>query len=204
MIRYLFLAASIFILSACSDGSTGGAEAEQFESAGYITEDIPGTSYQRVTKVSNMNTLQEEGLTRNGLREGTWVIYHPGGEFPEKLISYAQGMYNGPYLEFNDRGQMSLRATYKNNVLDGPWGKYRFGRAEKQAHYKNGELDGTVKEFDGQTGKLIKEVNYKGGLQHGMLRFFNEEGEVTLEYEYKNGEKVGGGIVEEGTNASKE
>ena len=199
MMRILFLAASIVFFSACSNDSAAvGAEAgtEQFDGAGYSSEDIPGTQYKRVTKRGVDNTMQEEGMVRNGVREGTWIIYHPDGIFPEKIITYADGKYNGPYIEFNERGQLELRATYMNNVLDGPWGKYRFGRPETEASYKNGKFDGAYKEYDIQSGKLVKEVNYKEGKQHGMLRFFNEAGEVTLEYEYKDGEKVAGGIVE--------
>ncbi|MCB0560085.1 MAG: toxin-antitoxin system YwqK family antitoxin [Lewinellaceae bacterium] len=199
MTRILFLAASLVFLSTCNNGSpTTGAETktEQFDAAGYSSEDIPGTEYSRATKRGVDNTLQEEGLLRNGVREGAWIIYHPDGIFPEKIITYADGKYNGPYFEFNERGQLELRATYMNNALDGPWGKYRFGRPETEASYKNGQFDGAYKEYDIQSGKLVKEVNYKQGKQHGMLRFFNEAGEVTLEYEYKDGEKVGGGIVE--------
>ncbi len=193
--RILFLAASLALLAACNNSNAGGAS-EQFDSSGYTTEDIPGTPYQRVFILRADNTLQEEGLVRGGVKDGTWVIYHDGGEFPAKVISYASGMYNGPYMEFNERGQLALRATYKNNILDGPWGKYRFGRPEAEAHYKNGKFHGTYKEYDSSTGKLLKEINYKDGVQHGMLRFFNDAGEVTLEYEYRNGEKVSGGIVE--------
>ena len=200
--RYLILTLCIAGLSACNNGGAGeAAGAETFDSSGYVTEDIPGTGYQRATKANGDGILQEEGQLRNGVKEGTWIIYHPDGMFPEKIISYVAGMYNGPYMEFNERGQMSLRATYKNNALDGPWAKYRFGRPETEASYKNGELDGTFKEYDIQTGKLMKEVNYKEGKQDGILRFYNEKGEVTVEYEYNNGEKVGGGIVEHAASA---
>jgi len=196
MIRILISVLGTLVFLSCNKGGAGGAT-EQFDSSGYVIESIPGTQYQRAAKKGEEGALQEEGLFRNGLKEGTWVVYHPDGVFPAKVITYAEGMYNGPYMEFNERGQLTLRASYKNNILDGPWGKYRFGRAEAEAAYKNGKLDGRSREYDDQSGKLIKEVNYKDGKQHGMLRFFNEAGEVTLEYEYKDGEKVGGGIVEE-------
>lgn len=205
MKRILFLAAILGLLSACNNGNAGGSAATgQFDSAGYTVEDIPGTPYQRVRKLSADNTLQEEGLIRDGVKEGAWVIYHAGGEYPEKAISYAAGMYNGPYMEFSDRGQLALRATYKNNILDGPWGKYRFGRPEAEAYYKDGKFEGIYREYDSSSGKLIKEINYKDGVQHGTLRFFNEEGAVTLEYEYRNGEKVSGGIVEGKTGGNTE
>ena len=195
MTRILFLTLSVFVLLSCNNGDAGGGTG-QFDSSGYIIENIPGTKHQRAAKRGPEGALQEEGLFRNGLKEGTWIIYHPDGVFPAKVITYAEGMYNGLYMEFNERGQLTLRASYKNNILDGPWGKYRFGRAEAEAAYKNGKLDGRSREYDDQSGKLIKEVNYKDGKQHGMFRFFNEAGQVTLEYEYKDGEKVGGGIVE--------
>ena len=193
MMRILFLAVSTLFLCSCNGG---GAGAEQFDGAGFIIEKIPGTSCQRVVKTAADGALQEEGMLRGGLREGAWVVYHSGGVYPEKIINYAEGMYNGPYMEFNERGQLSLRATYQNNILNGPWGKYRSGRPEAEANYKNGKLDGVYKEFNDSDGKLLKEVGYKNGLQHGMLRFYNDKGEVAVEYEYRNGEKVGGGIVE--------
>ncbi len=40
------------------------------------------------------------------------------------------------------------------------------------------------------------EAEYVDGFQHGMYRFYGEDGDVQLEYEYKNGEKVTGGIVQ--------
>ena len=52
-------------------------------------------------------------------------------------------------------------------------------------------------------GNLQRRGNFKNGKQHGLLQYFDEEGNVTLEYEYKNGEKVGGGIVEP-SNSSEE
>ena len=121
-------------------------------------------------------------------QEGTWIIYHPDGIFPEKIITYADGKYNRPYFEFNERGQLELRATYMNNALDGPWGKYRFSLLETEAFYKKRQVDGAYKEYDIQSGKLVKEVNYKRKAAR-YAALFNEAGEVTLEYEYKDGEK---------------
>ena len=93
---------------------------------------------------------------------------------------------------------MSLRATYQNNKLHGFWGKYSFGRPEMEAFYKDGQLNGPYYEYDTHDGKLQKEINYKNGKQDGKYRFYNEEGKVTVEYDYRDGEKVGGGIVGEG------
>ncbi len=194
MIRLIAIISLPLFLFSCKQA--GAPSAGAFDTTGFQLEDIPGSVYKRAVKMGENGYLQEEGMLHNGLQEGLWITYHAGTPFPAKAASFSGGAYNGPYMEFNERGQLTLRATYKNNKLDGPWGKYSFGRPEIEAHYKAGELDGGYFEYDSRNGKIQKEVNYKNGKQHGMYRFFNEEGKITLEYEYRDGEKVSGGIVE--------
>ncbi len=192
---FFTLSLSVFLVS-CHSGSDSAPAAAQDTPAppAYELEDIPGADASRAVLRDGEGQLLEEGTLRSGLKTGTWIAYHPGGEFPKTAVSYINGMYNGPYMEFNARGQLELRATYLNNKLHGPWVKYRFGRPEAEAGYKNGELHGTYLGYDTKTGKVQKEINYKNGVQHGAYRFYNEEGVVTLEYEYRDGERVGGGI----------
>ena len=177
----------------CSGGDNSAPETVDTDS--YILTDISGTDVKRAVRTDAAGNLIEEGFLRDNAKTGTWVYYESGNPLPVKLVSYIDGKYNGLYLEFNERGQINLRASYLNNKLDGPWGKYRFGRAEEEAHYQNGKLDGVYKAYYVRTGKLQSSTEYKDGVQDGWYRFYNEEGEVTLEYEYRNGEKVSGGIV---------
>lgn len=187
----------LFLISAALwNCSGGGASAPTMDATGYLVEDIPGLSAKSALKYDDAGNLIEEGLLINGVKTGAWVAYHPGSRFPATLISYEGGMYNGPYLEFNQRGQLQLRASYRNNLLHGPWGKYSFGRPEEEAEYKEGQLHGMYRVYYKRDGKLQSEAEYKNGKQDGLYRFYNEQGEVTLEYQYKNGEKVSGGIIE--------
>ncbi|MEL7159304.1 MAG: hypothetical protein AAFN92_00990, partial [Bacteroidota bacterium] len=70
------------------------------------------------------------------------------------------------------------------------------GRPEQTATYVDGQLDGALATFDYRNNKIKQEVTYKNGVLDGPMRYFNEEGEVTLQYLYKDGEKISGGIVE--------
>ena len=189
----------IFLLLVIAAGlwtcSGGGGAVETLDATGYLVEDLPGLSAKSARKYDDVGNLLEEGLLINGVKTGTWVTYHPDTHFPATLISYEGGMYNGPYMEFNQRGQLQLRASYRNNLLHGPWGKYSFGRPEEEAEYKDGQLHGMYKVYYQRDGKLQSEAEYKNGKQDGLYRFYNEEGQITLEYQYKNGEKVSGGIV---------
>ena len=182
-----------FALWSCNSGE---GNAPTLDTTGYLVSDIPGLSAKKAIKQDANGNILEEGLLINGVKTGTWVSYHPNSHFPQTLISYEGGLYNGIYIEFNDRGQMILRATYQNNLLDGYWAKYKFSRAEEERNYKDGQLDGMVRMYSVRDGKVQSEAEYKNGVQDGVYRTYNEAGEVTLEYQYKNGEKVAGGMTE--------
>ena len=204
MYRFVIMLALTVFFSACDQQNSGPTDsgtatedsAGQSATEGYEVTYIKDSPAKRLVKRNAEGTIIEEGMLYDGKKIGAWIEYGPEGKFPAKLTTYAEGIYNGTYLEFNTRGHITLRATYKNNKLDGPWAAYSFGRVEKQANYKNGELDGTYLEYNKKTGDLQKEVNYKDGKQHGPYRFYDEEGNVMLEYEYRDGEKVEGGVVE--------
>ena len=193
--KYILYIAMVFLFLSCGNGG-GNVTVETLDGAAYQMEAIPGQATKIAKLVDGDGNIIEYGQVDNGVKVGTWLTYEPGKEFPAKIETYAGGVINGPYFELNERGQVTLKAFYKNNSLHGPWGKYKFGRTTESAEYKDGQLDGVYKSYYQRDGKLQKEFHYKGGQLDGPYRFYNEEGEITLEYTYKNGEKVGGGIVD--------
>lgn len=200
-----FLLAILFMVGftmACDSDATSNQVAtepmEEFDPNAYILSEVPGTDYQKAVRKAADGSTLEEGFIRNGEKTGTWVTYHPNSIVPKTVVSYLNGKYNGIYMEFNDRGYLELQAAYHNNLLDGPWAKYRFGRPTNEAEYKDGKLNGVYREYVMNTGKLQKEITYKDGVMNGPYRFYNEKGEVTLEYDYENGERIAGGITHPG------
>ncbi|MEL7247508.1 MAG: hypothetical protein AAFO03_03790 [Bacteroidota bacterium] len=199
---FLVLLLSVFTLFACQNsGDTTTSTVtmpslETEEAVAYQMEDIPGSSAQIAKHFSDDGDLLEFGTMVGGKKNGTWTYYAPDADFPIKVISFVDDMYTGTYMEFNERGQAELLATYKNNKLDGPWGKFRFGRPEMTANYKGGELDGIRREYDFRNGNLLKEASFKAGQLDGLVRDYDEEGRVMVEYMYRDGEKISGGVVE--------
>lgn len=188
----LFLVA--FTVMACQNGPA--PVGIQVNSEGFDSEPVKGTAVEHLVRKDAVGSVLQEGFSQNGIKEGTWVTYHSSNGVPKTLESFAGGMYNGIYLEFNDRGHIELRANYKNNQLDGMWATYKFGRPTETRQYKNGVMDGVHRKYNDRTGKLLEEINYKNGKYDGTYRFFNDEGDVTLEYIYKAGEKVSGGEIQ--------
>ncbi|WP_235298397.1 toxin-antitoxin system YwqK family antitoxin [Portibacter marinus] len=192
---YILLFLSAILLTQCEEkpeSVPGGIDLSNFE-----TKAINGSNAFYVVKKGPAGNNLEEGMVVNGLQDGTWVTYWPDGDDMNKIksvISYVNGVVNGPYMEFNNRGQVEKRVTYVNNQYHGLYSEYKFGRPIKEYMYDEGILDGVSKEYSDR-GKLTKETGYKEGKIHGTYRQYDEEGNVVLEYEYKDGEKISGGIV---------
>ncbi len=191
----LFVGLAIAGTACTANGGDDTSSTVPVSTDGYISEAVPGSDVRYLFQTNGGGVIQEEGFLDDSLRTGAWVSYYPNSNFPKSLTHFVDGRANGVYYEFNERGQMTLQAHYKDNKLDGYYAKYRFGRPTMEAGYVKGELDGAVREYHVSTGDLQKEITYKMGVMDGPYRFYNEKGEVTIEYLYQNGKKVSGGAL---------
>lgn len=197
-IRFTFVCLLALTLLHCSPAGKDSAPVatSPTDAAQYTLSEVAGGDTQRAELRGPEGQLVESGFFRNGLKQGTWTSYNPEGQVPIKIVSYVDGTLNGPYLELDELGRLAVVAAYKDNQLHGHYGKYRIGRPELTVNYKDGQMDGVLSEYDYAKNKLRKEVYYKMGKKDGPLRHYNEEGKIVLEYQYKDDEKVSGGMVE--------
>lgn len=195
--RYFLLIFSILVLYSCGGGGSAVAPTPSQDAnlAGFNEQKMGGSNAVYVYKAAGDGRLLESGYTVDGKKNGTWMTYHDDNGRIQTLASYVDGQLNGPTLKFTNRGQIESKSDYKAGIYDGVVATYKFGRIEKTTPYVNGKIEGTYEEYN-QKGKLLKSVEFKNGVQDGTLKYFDDEGNVTLEYLYKNGEKVSGGIIE--------
>lgn len=189
----LFIALTVF---SCESQPVPPPEKATVDGEEYELTELAGMDVRHAVRRDPIGKIIEQGFIHDGLKQGTWTTYTTDSHMPETVTSYVNGVLNGPYLEFDPQGRVTLMANYRANQYHGPYAKYRIGRAEQTATYVDGQLDGIFAEFDFRNGKLKREVHYKMGEQHGPLRYYNEAGEITLEYLYENGERVAGGMAE--------
>lgn len=176
------------------NAASGSKAAGPVDVNGYTIIDVKGTPVKRLEKYDNNNMLLESGEMLDGLKTGAWITYHSDGRV-KSITNYIAGKKDGLQVNLSDKGYIELQAFYKDDVFHGNWTTYATGsRKIEERVYNMGKLDGINKHYD-KLGKLQKEIGFKNDLQHGMFRQYDEEGNVLLEYEYKNGEKLGGGIV---------
>lgn len=174
---------------------TPKAEAGTGDLTGFELSAIPGSAIQYAVRKDAAGQIVFEGYVLNNKRTGQWIEYNVEGEMVT-LENYIEGLREGVSLKFSSRGQIEQKSRYSQGQLHGGWTQYKFGKTIEERNYNMGKLDGVVRMYDDRNWTLKQEVAYKDGKQHGHFRYYDEKGNVTLEYEYKNGEKVSGGIVE--------
>jgi antitoxin component YwqK of YwqJK toxin-antitoxin module len=161
--------------------------------SGMTFEDIPGTDTKYARQMTASGAVEIEGFVRNNQKTGQWIQYGAEGDIG-LINNYVDGQLEGVAMRMIYRNQVDLKSNYHLGVLNGPWVQYKYGKKIEERNYLNGKLEGSVKVYDERTFKLKQETEYKDGLQDGFFRYYDENGNVTLEYEYKKGEKVSGGM----------
>lgn len=138
----------------------------------------------------------------NGL-DSVWLFYTSAGQI-ERSISYANNLKNGRYIVYDSLQQIKFDGFYVNDTLQGPYKRFEFGKLVEEGNYNKGQRDGLIREFDGQTGRLIKMVELKNGTEteekwinrlvngkkEGLWQTYDANGKLISQEIYKNGELV--------------
>lgn len=202
MKRFSFVVLIVAGFLSCSNGGEQVSQSSKLDLSQFQTIDIPGSNAKRVVRTNEDGKVMEEGIVENGERNGTWVIYHADRDVPKLVANFIDDQYNGPYFEFNKQGQVDLQCSYVNNLLEGYFAKYRIGRKTEEGSYAKGKLDGVYKKYYESRSLIQRENTYKNGQLDGKTRFYDEQGNVIVEYVYEDGKKVSGGIVEQNATAN--
>lgn len=202
MKQFLLYTLFLAIIFSCGGSATTEptpAPAEQGTGAlaDFDIFDVPGSDLKRAENNDSENNLSEEGNLVNGKKEGAWVKYYDGrNQGKVKTIdNYYKGVKNGISLTFAKNGTVETKSRYMNGKLNGKYSKYKSSRVLESTTYKDGKIDGVYKTFY-TNGKIQQEAEFKNGQKHGTSTYYNENEEVTMRYEYKDGKQVSGGKVD--------
>ena len=92
--------------------------------------------------------------------------------------------------EYNIRGGITSAEHYVNGTPHGSFITYRNGRILEWSNYNMGKLHGLYRSYFEHSDQVQKEINYQDNELHGPYTFYNEAGEIILEYEYNKGKKL--------------
>lgn len=99
----------------------------------------------------------------NNLIQDELITYHPNGK-EEAKGKLAKGEREGEWKFFHMNGQPYQTGSYKSGKKIGEWIMYNEQGVvmEKEMFSNSGEMDGLSKYYDGD-GKLLREIDYKNG-----------------------------------------
>ncbi|MES2798381.1 MAG: hypothetical protein V4638_00065 [Bacteroidota bacterium] len=165
--------------------------------------------------------LKLTGVYKDNFKTGKWINYFENGNvkdevtykiFSEKSkVDYGfmkkrvrkESKEHGLAVYYSDKDyRKTEEGKFVNGSKDGLWTAYYPGGkyAAVTSTYANGELNGTMKNYD-RRGKLLQEIEYKDGLKHGKFIIYDKKGKasITKQFEYgmeiiKGNEMRGGGF----------
>jgi len=181
-------------LTACSNEKQNPVMTEG-DWEGFEMSTVMGSDLEHAVKKNHLDGMEEEGFLNNGIKTGTWLTYHPIDDRIKTIDNYINGHIEGLSLELDKRGQVIKKMFYKDGEFDGPHTTYKFGRPQETIPYSMGQVDGRVIRYY-NNGRVMEEIEFKDGVQHGYYHHYNADEKLDMRYEYKNGEKISGGMVD--------
>ena len=155
--------------------------------------DVKDSNQKIVMKYDSLGNKLIQGTVINGKKNGSWATFNTLGVI-QTVYNYVDDKKNGIYFKIGLDNKLEEQATYKDDLLDGLFTRYLFGRLDEQMEFKQGKKNGWSKKYY-MGGGVEKAMEMKDDVQDGIYRFYHEDGSIMVEEKYKAGKKISGGIV---------
>lgn len=155
------------------------------------------------------SAIEQEGNYNNqGNAEGLWKWYFDNGNV-EREESYRNGLTDGPYIEYDENGNVIVQGEFVEGMEEGFW-KYQYGDIREEGTYRGGKRNGEWKTYydngelsfvgsyidDNPNGRHIwywpdgkkkDQGEFIMGMRTGDWVQYDQEGNVFLVIAYENG-----------------
>jgi len=126
-----------------------------------------------------------EGKEVNKQHEGEWKFYHKESSVVMALENYKNGKLNGVRKVYYPNKSINEESVYVDGIKDGPYKKYtEKGVLLEDSVYKKGELHGPAT-FKNENDQIVAKGNFVNGRKMGMWQFY-ENGKLVEEVNMSN------------------
>jgi len=81
----------------------------------------------------------EEGNYKDGVKDGEWIAYYPGGRIPAVVSHYKNGKLHGSMKQYSRRGKLLSEIDYKNGLKHGSFKIYdKRGKVLSEKKFEHG------------------------------------------------------------------
>ena len=183
---------TILISIACSEGIT---EVLIHDDTGNVVEKYHITLSDSVRQGATLE-YYDTGETyakssyETGKIHGLRTIYYKNGQVQIEE-NYINGEFQGEYNAYYKNGQLDLTGMYENGTMEGKWKRhYKSGAVMEIVEFVNNEENGPFIEYH-ENGNLKAEGVYvyanDEAREHGLLKMYNEKGEIIKKMDCKKG-----------------
>ena len=133
--------------------------------------------------------LKNSGDFKNGNKEGTWITYYKNGQLLSKG-GFKTGKEEGPWVIYFDNGLLSDKGNFKTGNKEGPWVGYwkdAIVSEERTGTFKNGKKIMEIPFTRKLTGK--SQGVFKNGRAEGAWVKFWSNGQLMFKGDFKNGKR---------------
>ncbi len=136
----------------------------------------------------NTDKILEEGRYKDNLRQGVWKQYLNDGTLSFE-ITYVDDEPNGLAKTYYPNGQLAEEGFWKDDIWIGNYTTYyQNGNVNYKWHFSEEGLRLGVQEYFYENGKKMISGNWKNGLEAGVIKRYNDKGQVVEEQTFNNGE----------------
>lgn len=114
-----------------------------------------------ITFLEGTNILYENGLVKEGLKEGYWQLYHDNS-FLQQESNYLQGKLHGKSTSYHSNGNVYTEGIFEHDIKEGEWSWfYESGQLQCTVTFVNDKKEGP-QIFWSESGRQAKEEIYEG------------------------------------------
>lgn len=130
------------------------------------------------SRISPEGNILETANYRNDTLHGPRVLYFENGD-TQVIEQYDYGVFAGPYRAYYEGGALELEGNYVANAMEGNWKRYYpNGQLMEEVSFQDNQENGPFTEYH-ENGALKAEGYYKeGDNEHGLLKIYDEQGEL--------------------------
>ncbi|NJN33651.1 MAG: toxin-antitoxin system YwqK family antitoxin [Saprospiraceae bacterium] len=129
----------------------------------------------------------EESRYKDGVLTGEQIFYFENGQIQEVRNFDESGRFTGAYKSYHETGRLKSEGQYANGSMGGKWKFfYRSGNIKEIVHFRDNVENGPFIEYR-ENGTISAEGTYQNELEQGLLKIYDEKGELTVQKQCENG-----------------
>ncbi len=152
-----FIYILVLLTTACS-GKITVSEDEIGADVFYVKDSYKPFTGKCIVVYRGTDLVKEEFTFRNGVLHGQALTWYKNGQLRRKGC-YQKGQISGKWEFFNEQGQKTLEANYRQDNLNGIYiSLYHNGKIKEKGRYEKNKKIGQWDYF-AENGQLIETVN---------------------------------------------